>query len=354
MGQIIDSKYLIEEVVGQGGMGKVYRARHIHMDTKVAVKILHPHLVSDSVAVERFRREARVALAVDHPNAIKVMDFGVSGRQTVYLVMEFLEGQSLRQIISQQGALPAARVVEIAQQICAALDSAHAKGIIHRDIKPDNVILINPNTPQEVIKVLDFSIAKLKTAEGAVLTQQGMVVGTPQYMSPEQGEGRELDHRSDIYSLGVILYELLTGHLPFKGSSPIALVLNHIHSLPKPLRELNPQVPPAIEAVVLKALAKKREDRQQSAKQLADELVTALSNPLPREDSLSSNPASIPPRVALESGGQKSISLTSKPLETYISAIVTTSPDKLKIVLYVVSVAIVMVLIVVVVWFVLS
>lgn len=281
VGKTIDGKYFVEKLVGQGGMGNVYKARHLHMDTTVAIKILHPHLVTDATSVERFRREARAALAVDHPNAIKVMDFGVSNGQTVYLVMEFLEGQSLREIIKKNGAISPARTVEIAKQICGALEAAHAKNIIHRDMKPDNIILLNPGTPQEVVKVLDFSIAKLKTADGAGLTQQGMVVGTPQYMSPEQGEGRELDQRSDLYSVGVILYEMLTGQLPFKAASPVALVLKHIHSLPKPLRELNEQVPKAIEAVVLKALSKKREERQQTVRQLSEELEEALEGRFP-------------------------------------------------------------------------
>lgn len=286
VGKTIDGKYLVEKLVGQGGMGNVYKARHLHMDTTLAIKILHPHLVTDATSVERFRREARAALAVDHSNAIKVMDFGVSDGKTVYLVMEFLEGQSLRQIIKQQGAISPSRTVEIAKQICGALGAAHAKNIIHRDMKPDNIVLLNPGTPQEIVKVLDFSIAKLKTADGAGLTQQGMVVGTPQYMSPEQGEGRELDQRSDIYSVGVILYEMLTGQLPFKAASPVALVLKHIHSLPRPITELNGQVPKAIEAVVMKALSKKREERQQTVHQLSEELQNALEGHFPAGTSL--------------------------------------------------------------------
>lgn len=312
VGKTIDGKYFVEKLAGQGGMGNVYKARHLHMDTTLAIKILHPHLVTDATSVERFRREARAALAVDHPNAIKVMDFGVSDGRTVYLVMEFLEGQSLRQII-KQGPISPARTVEIAKQICGALEAAHAKNIIHRDMKPDNIILLNPGTPQETVKVLDFSIAKLKTAEGAGLTQQGMVVGTPQYMSPEQGEGRELDQRSDLYSVGVILYEMLTGQLPFKAASPVALVLKHIHSLPKPLRELNDQIPQAIEAVVMKALSKKREERQQTVRQLSEELEGALQGHLPLGINLDQD-VTLSPSVAPEKSQPEIVTHTPPPL----------------------------------------
>jgi eukaryotic-like serine/threonine-protein kinase len=281
IGTVLDGKYYVESKIGKGGMGNVYRAKHVHMETPVAVKILHPHLVSDQTTVERFRREARAAIAVNHPNAIHVMDFGVTADKTVYLVMEFLQGVSLRKVLSKEQPLPPRRAIEILKQVCAAVDAAHSKGIIHRDLKPDNILIINYQTPEEEIKVLDFSIAKLRSASdgGPVnLTQQGMVVGTPQYMSPEQAEGQELDSRSDLYSLGVILYEMLTGELPFKASTPMALILKHIHALPRPLHELQPDTPAALEAVVLRTLAKKRDDRPQTALSLADDLEYALTD----------------------------------------------------------------------------
>ena len=279
LGAVLDGKYCVESKIGQGGMGNVYKAKHVHMDTMVAVKILHPHLVSDQTTVERFRREARAAITVNHPNAIHVMDFGVTGDKTVYLIMEFLEGISLRKLLEMERCLTPEKALNIMKQVCAAVDAAHSKGVIHRDLKPDNIVIVGHDTPSELIKVLDFSIAKLKAAsEGPVnLTQQGMVVGTPQYMSPEQAEGQELDTRSDLYSLGVITYEMLTGDLPFKATTPMALILKHIHALPRPLRELKENISPALEAVVLRTLAKKREDRPQSATILAEQLEEAMS-----------------------------------------------------------------------------
>ncbi|MBL8150847.1 MAG: serine/threonine protein kinase [Blastocatellia bacterium] len=278
LGITIDGKYLVEEMVGQGGMGNVYKAKHLQMDSTVAIKILHPHLISDQTSVERFRREARAARTVNHPNAIQVLDFGVSSDNTVYLVMEFLEGLSLRKVIDLEKPMPADRVVKIMRQACDALDAAHNQNIIHRDLKPDNIIITGYKAPTELVKVLDFSIAKLRMGEkGGDLTQAGMVVGTPQYMSPEQAEGKELDSRSDLYSLGVMLYEMLTGQLPFKAATPVALVLKHIHAAPRPPRELVETLPQSIESVVLKALAKKREERQQSVLDLAAELEQALT-----------------------------------------------------------------------------
>ncbi|HRH44271.1 MAG TPA: protein kinase [Pyrinomonadaceae bacterium] len=276
-GRTLDGKYQIEAKLGTGGAGAVYLATRLHIGDKVAVKVLRNDKSDDPQVVERFRLEAQLAAHLKHPNAVSIYDYGVTSDGLRYLVMEFVEGRTLRQLIAQQGALPALLVAEIAVQICAALDEAHRLGLIHRDIKPDNIIVQETSTALRV-KVLDFGIAKLSSMGASNLTQTGTIVGTPRYMSPEQCMGEHLDGRSDIYSLGIVLYEMLCGIVPFNAPSSTAIAVQQVTQQPPSLCQNNPNVPQAVEAIVLRALEKKREARPSTAAEFAKELAGVVKN----------------------------------------------------------------------------
>ncbi|HEX8284439.1 MAG TPA: serine/threonine-protein kinase [Pyrinomonadaceae bacterium] len=280
LGLVLDDKYRLDERLGEGGMGTVYRATHLLIERHVAVKVLNPRLVADETAKERFRREARAAGRLQHSNAVAVTDFGETKDGLVYLVMEILEGRPLREVLAREAPLDPARAVSLMLQIAAAVEAAHEAGIIHRDLKPGNIFLVQrPDSPY-IVKVLDFGIAKLATADEAggelsfhdTLTGTGVMIGTPRYMSPEQCDGAQLTPSSDVYSLGVILYEMLTGQTPFSGVSPLALALAHSSEVPRPPRELVATIPPALEAVVLHALAKGADERPSDAGEFRREL----------------------------------------------------------------------------------
>ena len=276
IGTVLDGRYRLDKLIGEGGMGDVYRATHVHIDTEVAVKLLKPELVSNQTAIKRFRLEARAAGRIHHPNAVRVTDFGVTPERIVYLVMELVHGQSLRSVMRKEGQLDYLRAVNIVLQICGALDAAHRGGVIHRDLKPDNILIENVHDTERV-KVLDFGIAKLKeTKTDAFLTLAGTIIGTPQYMSPEQCQGKNLDPSSDIYSIGVLLYEMLSGEVPFDGDSAIQVVYNQLHAPPRSLSELSPHVPPLLAQVVMRSLRKEPDQRQSSALQLSNELRQAV------------------------------------------------------------------------------
>jgi serine/threonine-protein kinase len=280
-GLVLDKKYRLEKEIGRGGMGAVYRATHLMMDSLVAVKLLNKNLVEDEQAVERFRREARAAARIRHPNAVSVTDFGVTENGLVYLVMEYLEGSDLGSRLrgTARAPMPPDKVVQIMVQVCAAVAKAHSRGVIHRDLKPENVwILVDEDSGEERVKVLDFGIAKLKSQERTIanLTQNGTIMGTPQYMSPEQARGEDLDPRADIYSLGVMLYEMLGGKRPIDGPNPMAVAVRQSTEIPEPLRKVNPRVPAPLEAVVMRSLEKDRTKRQESAADLSRELLAAM------------------------------------------------------------------------------
>jgi serine/threonine protein kinase len=277
IGQIIDKRYQLESLIAVGGMGAVYRAKRLSIGDEVAVKILHDFFSGDQAASDRFQREAQMAARLKHPNAVNIYDFGTTDEDLRYLVMELVEGQSLREIIDKQGVLPFSAVADITTQVCAALDEAHRCGIIHRDIKPDNIIVHNTLNGLRV-KVLDFGIAKLRDNTAATnLTQTGSIMGTPHYMSPEQCLGEELDQRSDIYSIGIVIYQMLCGRLPFNAPVTTAVVVQHVNQAPPSLREFNQSVPVSVESVVFHALEKQPNARPATAGLLAHELNSAFS-----------------------------------------------------------------------------
>lgn len=275
IGLTIDGKYRLERRIGRGGMGAVYIANHTKFNKQLAIKVLSPEMMEDSRAVERFQREANASARFKHPNAVTVSDFGQTPEGIAYLVMEFIDGVSLRRLMDREKRLAPARVVDIGKQICAAIAAAHRVGIIHRDLKPDNV-MIEIIDGREVARVLDFGIAKIRDAQQGQITRTDSVLGTPHYMSPEQCSGGTLDQRSDIYALGVLLYEMLCGETPFQAATAPAIIVQHVTKDPIPVDKKWPEVPATLSHIVMRALEKQPSRRQQSATKLSEELSAAL------------------------------------------------------------------------------
>lgn len=264
-GSLFEGKYKVGPLLGEGGMGQVYRATHVMMRKDVALKILHPTMGLRPEIVERFRREAESAARLAHRNIIQVLDFGRASDSTFYLVMEFVEGESLSRAMID-GPMNWRRVCRLGIQMLSALEEAHKAGVVHRDLKPDNIMLQLDAGGEESLKILDFGIAKLIESEGGVqVTQAGMIFGTPSYISPEQAQGKNVTHKADLYAMGVILFQMLTGRLPFEAASPIDLLGKHIHEAPPRVRTLVPDVPAALETLILKTMSKKPDDRPQDA-----------------------------------------------------------------------------------------
>ena len=276
LGETLAGKYLVEKLIKRGGMGAVYRGKHVLMDKTVAIKVLRPALAVDDDVVRRFSREAKAASRISHPHAVSVTDFGEAENGVVFLVMEYLDGSTLKEVIRSEGAMPLTRVVEIVRQVTGALDAAHAQSVVHRDLKSDNIML-SQSDGGDWAKVLDFGIAKIQQPEGVRdndITAANLVVGTPQYMSPEQcSQLQPLDARSDIYSLGVIIYEMLAGRVPFTGESATMIMMQHVQDPPPSVRATRPDLPLAVDNVLTRALAKAPADRFQTA----GELFAALS-----------------------------------------------------------------------------
>jgi serine/threonine-protein kinase len=269
-GSIFAGRYEVKEVLGAGGMGVVYRAIDRELGEPVAIKTLRPDTVAgDPIALERFKQEIRLARKITHRNVVRTYDLGeVNG--LYYLTMEFVEGTSLKALIQSRGRLPVPVTLTVGKQLCRALEVAHEQGVIHRDIKPQNIVV----EPNGFLKVMDFGIARLANPpKGKGLTEAGMAIGTPDYMSPEQLSGLELDPRSDLYSTGVVLFECLTGRLPFEADTPWALIAKHLEETPPDPRSINLDVPEALAQVVLRAMAKDRERRYRTAEELHDALA---------------------------------------------------------------------------------
>jgi eukaryotic-like serine/threonine-protein kinase len=286
IGQIVGGRYQIVGLIGEGGMGVVYKAEQRLGSTvrKVAVKTLHAELSRDPSITARFHREVGTVAQLEHPNTVRVYDFGSTDDGTLYIAMEFLDGRALNRVIETEGALEPRRVGNLIRQIAGSLDEAHRQGIIHRDLKPENVLLIERAGEKDVVKLVDFGIAaRTESADREKeqkLTQQGMVLGTPPYMSPEQFTGKPLDARSDVYSLGIMAYEMLTGQLPFQADTPWQWATHHMTSQPRAFDEIpnGARIPESLRRTVLRALSKDPNERQDTAGQFNAEFSAGLAS----------------------------------------------------------------------------
>ena len=288
VGQTLNGTYVLQQRIGSGGMGNVYRAIHNKLDVPVAVKLVKQALLEDPAVVNRFKREARAASRLRHPNVVGVTDFGQTADGTLFMVMEYVTGRSLARVIVDEGPLPEARVVHIGAQVLSALAEAHANHLLHRDLKPENVMLEARRGAPDFVKVLDFGIAKLLTADASAstLTQAGLVCGTPGYMSPEQLRGEsDVDARSDLFAVGVVLYEMLTSELPFDVQTPMEMLHKHLSErIPLPSERTENPVSPALEELIMRSLSLLRGDRPKSAEVMRDELIAAAAVPVSNRD----------------------------------------------------------------------
>src|SRR5216684_767818 len=277
VGQVLADRYHIMKKLGEGGMGQVYLAEHVKMGRRSAIKVMNPSMVHDSEAVARFNREAANASRISNAHVCAIYDFGETPEGLIYLAMEFIEGEPLTELIRQEGALPVSRAAEIAVQVAAALQAAHDLDIVHRDLKPDNIMLTRSRDGSDAVKVVDFGLAKAVGGEGGgqKVTRTGLVVGTPEFMSPEQLSGDKLDGRSDVYSLGLVLFNTLTGTLPFPADSVQEAMIKRLTDEPAELIEVRPDLhfPPGLQQILDTALARSPVDRYQSAAKLAHDLA---------------------------------------------------------------------------------
>jgi eukaryotic-like serine/threonine-protein kinase len=315
IGRSIAGKFAVESLIGRGAMGAVYKARQIALDKFVAIKVMRDDAAKGLAYAARFQREARAASRLDHPNSIQVIDYGEEPDGLLYIAMEYLDGVDLFGTLSKDWPLSDARIVDILSQVLAALAVAHDMGVVHRDLKPENIMMLSrvddEGRPRDIVKVCDFGIAKIldvepqrssggrrENDERRALTTTGLLVGTPEYMSPEQCRGEALDARADVYSVGVILYQLLTGRVPFEAPTPIDVVVKHIAEEPTPPSGIDERVSAKLEAVCLRAMRKKRDERYASAREMRAELRATLDEaPGPLEAA----PRATPTQVAAAS-----------------------------------------------------
>jgi serine/threonine-protein kinase len=299
VGRAIGGKFVIERLLGAGAMGSVYRAHQTALERTVAVKVMHRELAAEPTYAARFHREAKAVSKLDHPNLIRILDYGQEGDGLLYIAMEFLDGRDLFSVIDDEWPLPHDRIVDILSQALSALAEAHDAGVLHRDLKPENIMLLRRKSEDgasiDVVKVCDFGIAKIveeaeprpASSGGArKLTAAGLVVGTPGYMAPEQARSEPCDARSDLYSVGVILYQLLTRRLPFEGNTPLDIVVKALHEAPPPLGTYGPTAAPGLEAICEKGMSKKPEERYQSARDMRSAL--RMATPIARQVVISS------------------------------------------------------------------
>jgi len=306
-GSIVADRYHILKKLGEGGMGRVYLAEHVKMGRKSALKVLHPGMVKDLDAITRFNREAANASRISHPNVAAVYDFGETSDGLIYLAMEYVDGHSLSTLIDKNGPLPPRRAAEIVRQIAEALAVAHEVGLVHRDLKPDNVLLVMTKEGGDLVKVVDFGIAKAADDESRKVTKTGYLIGTPDYMSPEQFAGDPLDGRSDIYSLGLVAFNMLTGRLPFPSESARESLIMRLTDAPMTLKHASPNVdwPADVETVIETALARDPARRYQSASEFGRAFYQAVSE-MPETSAHRPSPSDariVPPtRVVRHSG----------------------------------------------------
>jgi len=294
IGRVLGDRYRVLGLIAEGGMGTVYRAEHVVLGRRLAVKVLRPEFSTDEDLVRRFQREAVAASKLGQENIVDVTDFGRTREGNLYFVMEQLEGRSLAAVLHAEGPLPFDRTALILAQLCRALAAAHGHGIVHRDLKPDNLVLLRRDDGSDFVKVVDFGISKSPGEGEDRITRAGTIIGTPEYMAPEQGSATAVDHRADVYAVGVLAYEVLTGGLPIEGATPIATLLAAQTRAPDPPSRRRPAIPPEVDGLVLRALAKRPEDRFPSMREMAGEIARL------RAGLLGSAPDPRPPAITAE------------------------------------------------------